>query len=641
MSADTSRIEHLSWPPNYLPTLHLRHEIPLENRRVILIVLDALGCGQTSSAREYEDISANTLRSVLDGADFEYPMLTKMGLGNIFSHEKLKQVENPLSSVGIMSSASAGKDTTAGHWELAGHLKSQPFPTYPKGFPDDLMEKFSSLCGRGYLGNTVASGTHIIDELGREHVTSGDVIVYTSADSVFQIAAHEEVVSLSELYGICQRTRDELLVGEHAVGRVIARPFLGNPEEGFYRTSHRHDYSLEPQASDETKFATILEGLTDSGKDVISVGKIFDIFAGKGFSQSFPTSSNQEGMQKISKLTEAGEGDLVFANLVDFDMVYGHRRDTEGFARALKEFDTWLTDYIETLQEGDLLLITADHGCDPTFIGTDHTDEDVFVLAYSPSVSPVQLTREHPFPSFLQVSQIISDWLDFPFSPSHDEIPLTLFTAKIPDITEISSRLSETLPHHNFYLVGGAVRDLLSGNTITDIDFAFKGDYRSAIQALSDSSVFAIEKTNPEFGTARIIYKNVSFDISSFRSEQYDDKSHYPQSSSLQLNVDLQVDSFRRDYTLNSLYLDLQGMQLIDLYGGFIDLCQSNLKSMHRNSFIDDPTRIIRGLKFCNRFNYFFENQTALDIGQVLQNDQNLKKLSVHKREELNRLLSI
>lgn len=654
------KIDPLIWPADFKPLPNGEAK-----PRVFIVVLDAVGVGQHNSSKLYEDHGANTLKSVLDESEWDYPTLTSLGLGKVISHPLLSSDEAPLASVGIMSSASAGKDTTTGHWELGGHLKTQAFPTYPNGFPQSLIIDFEKMCGRKVIGNRVASGTQIIDELGAKHMETGALIVYTSADSVFQIAAHEELVPLDELYQICQRTRDEILVGEHALGRVIARPFVGSVEEGFRRTANRHDYSIAPSAKSHelfpqeieagesgdsknqnpsthsaTKPATIFEALVRAGKEVVSVGKIFDIFAAQGFSMSYPTASNAEGMERLSALLNDAEVDVVFANLVDFDMVFGHRRDLKGFAQALQEFDTWLESFVANLSENDLLLITADHGCDPDFKGTDHTDEDVFLIAYSPSLQAEVLTKTTPYPNFLQLAKIISSWLQTPFELTHDQIDLEKLMDKESMLSTISKELHELAIDNKFYLVGGALRELLSGREVKDIDFAFSGSYQKAIKALSSSELFDVIKTNPEFGTARLKYRDTDFDIANFRTETYDEKSNYPLSSELQLNVGLENDYLRRDFSLNSLYLDIENLELFDPACGIIDLFSSELRILKDESFDEDPSRIIRGINFCNRYSYRFSSATGEQANRVIENPKLLKKLSLHRRQELDELLN-
>lgn len=351
----------------------------MSKKRVFLIVLDSFGVGELPDASDFADEGSNTLRAVKTSGEFNVPNLEKLGLFNIegCGDAKFAPVDAPLADYGRMLELSRGKDTTTGHWELAGIVSERPLPTYPEGFPADVIEAFERECGRGVLCNKPYSGTEVIKDYGEEHLKTGKLIVYTSADSVFQIAAHEDVVSLSELYRYCEIAR-ALLVGEHGVGRVIARPFGG--EYPFKRLSGRHDYSLLPPAE------TMLDRISARGFDVISVGKINDIFAGKGVTESNPTVSNMDGMDKTIAFAKRDFEGLCFVNLVDFDMVYGHRNDVDGYARALTEFDARLGELLSLLRKDDLLVITADHGCDPSTPSTDHSREYVPVLIYSDSL---------------------------------------------------------------------------------------------------------------------------------------------------------------------------------------------------------------------------------------------------------------
>jgi len=343
--------------------------------RVILIVLDSAGVGELPDAAEYGDCGSNTLGNIAANAnDFYLKNLRQLGLGMISGAERIGKVESPIGSFGKMAEKSKGKDTTTGHWEISGIILDKPFPTYPDGFPKELIERYEELIGTKTLGNKPASGTVIIDELGDEHVWTGFPIVYTSADSVFQIAAHEEVISIERLYEICQIAR-ELLQGEHGVGRIIARPFVGT-SGNYKRTERRKDYSLEPTGK------TMLDAIKENGLEVAAVGKIEDIFAFKGITKSVHTHNNNEGInQTIEYIKEEFKG-LVFTNLVDFDMVYGHRNDVQGYANALMEFDSRLPEIMDNLREDDLLIITADHGCDPTTPSTDHSREYVPLIVY-------------------------------------------------------------------------------------------------------------------------------------------------------------------------------------------------------------------------------------------------------------------
>ena len=347
-------------------------------KRIFVIVLDSVGIGAMPDAREYGDQGANTLVHIAEHeGGLQLPVLTSMGLGLIEPIAGIPAVSRPIAAYGKMAELSKGKDTTSGHWELAGCPVFTAFPVYPDGFPPEVIEKFKLFTGLDILGNKAASGTEIIAELGQEHMGTGRPIVYTSADSVFQIAAHEEIIPLERLYQLCQIAREKVCTGSHAVGRIIARPFVGKPGS-FSRTPNRHDYSLEPPA------ATVLDIMAESRLAVTGIGKIADIYANRGLTESYPTKSNQHGMEIITWL--AGEklpNGLVIANLVEFDSVYGHRNDVTGYAKALTEFDTALSRLLAKLTQDDLLLITADHGCDPTQPGTDHTREYVPLLAYT------------------------------------------------------------------------------------------------------------------------------------------------------------------------------------------------------------------------------------------------------------------
>jgi phosphopentomutase len=350
----------------------------------IVIVLDSVGVGELPDAKNYDDEGSNTLGNVAAAlGGLELPNLGRLGLGNIVPIVGTEPVVSPAAAHGRMAEKSPGKDTTTGHWELMGLVLVRPFPIYPQGFPPEVIRAFEQEVGRCVLGNKVASGTKIIEELGLEHLATGYPIVYTSADSVFQIAAHEEVIPLSELYRMCTVAR-RILQGEHSVGRVIARPFVGRPGS-FKRTANRRDYSLPPPAP------TVLDKALSSGCRVLGIGKIGDIFAGRGLTTTWPTKDNTQGLSLSRMAVVSREWDLVFTNLVDFDMLYGHRNDPHGFARALMEFDAALPDLLSALGPRDVLFITADHGCDPTTASTDHTREYVPILAYGARVKPVDL----------------------------------------------------------------------------------------------------------------------------------------------------------------------------------------------------------------------------------------------------------
>ena len=349
--------------------------------RAILIVLDSCGIGSMPDAAEFgDDEPADTLGHIDRQRPLCVPNLARLGLGNIKPFPHLRAAERPEGAYGMAALASPGKDTTTGHWEIAGIILERPFPIYPNGFPPDVIEPFEQAIGRKVLGNVPASGTEIIKELGAEHVRTARPIVYTSADSVFQIAAHEDVIPLAELYRICQIAR-RLLDGRHRVGRVIARPFTGS-EGRFTRTRNRHDYAVPPPQG------TLLDRLQQRGVFTCGVGKIYDIFCGRGLDRHLPIGNNADGMEKTLEAMAGQPSGLIFTNLVDFDMLYGHRNDVEGYARAIEEFDAYLERLLAALRPGDLLLLTADHGCDPTTRSTDHTREYAPVLAAGPRVRP-------------------------------------------------------------------------------------------------------------------------------------------------------------------------------------------------------------------------------------------------------------
>lgn len=353
----------------------------MTEKRVILIVLDSVGAGEAPDAAAYGDVGSNTLGNIAKAVGgLHLPNLQRLGLGNILPLQGVPPLTEPAElaqagAFGKMQEVSCGKDTTAGHWELAGTPLLRPLPTYPEGFPADLLAEFEKQIGRGTLGNVPASGTVIIEQLGEEHLCTGKPIVYTSADSVFQIAAHEEIIPLPQLYEMCAAAR-RLLVGEHGVGRVIARPFLGQPGS-FKRTANRRDFSLLPPSGN------LLAAVRAAGLPVTAIGKIHDIFADQNIDFSYPTENNADGMDKILATLAKHQSGLIWANLVDFDMQFGHRNDTAGYAAALEAFDAWLPQLWPALQPRDLLLITADHGNDPTTPSTDHSREYVPVLAWA------------------------------------------------------------------------------------------------------------------------------------------------------------------------------------------------------------------------------------------------------------------
>jgi phosphopentomutase len=348
--------------------------------RTIWIVLDSVGIGELPDAADYGDVGRDTLGHIARSRPLRVPALSRLGLGNIKPLDHIPPAALPAASYGKGATVSPGKDTTTGHWEMAGIWLEQAFPVYPQGFPKSLIGEFERQIGRHTLGNKPASGTEIIKELGEEHVRTGSPIVYTSGDSVFQIAAHEEVVPLAELYSMCEVARS-LLDGPHRVGRVIARPFAGQAG-AFRRTEHRHDYAVEPPRP------MLLDVLADQGIPIFGIGKIHDIYHGRGVNNYVTTKNNADGMGKLGEALRLQPDGLIFANLVDFDMLYGHRKDVEGFARSLEEFDALLGMMLPSLGESDLLLLTADHGCDPDPINptTDHSREYVPILAYSPRV---------------------------------------------------------------------------------------------------------------------------------------------------------------------------------------------------------------------------------------------------------------
>ncbi len=371
----------------------------MKAKRIFLIILDSVGIGEMPDSHLYGDEGSNTLKSCYIQEGFNIPELEKSGMFNIDGIDYDDGVSCPDGAYGRFAEASKGKDTTTGHWEIAGIISEKPFPTYPDGFPEDILQKFSEATGRGVLCNKPYSGTKVIEDYGKEHLETGKLIVYTSADSVFQIAAHEERVPLSELYECCEKAR-KILTGEHSVGRVIARPFTGEYPD-FKRTPNRHDYSLLPPTD------TVIDILGREGFDVIPIGKIYDIFAGKGFKESHPTKSNADGMRLTTEYQKEDFNGLCFTNLVDFDMLFGHRNDAEGYAEAIMEFDTWLTDFKKNMKEGDILFITADHGCDPLTESTDHSREYVPLLVYGDGIKSVNLgTRK----TFADIGKTIADF---------------------------------------------------------------------------------------------------------------------------------------------------------------------------------------------------------------------------------------
>lgn len=371
-------------------------------KRVFLIVLDSYGIGEMEDAVSFGDRDVNTLRSVSSSKYFHMPNMAQLGLFNIESVEVGTKVSEPSATVARMKEASNGKDTTIGHWEIAGLCSENPLPTYPNGFSEEIIQEFSRRTGRGVLCNLPYSGTEVIKDYGEEHMCTGDLIVYTSADSVFQIAAHEDVVPVEQLYEYCKIAR-EMLVGEHGVGRVIARPFIGS-KGVFERTSRRHDYSILPPG------ITMLNQLSEAGKSVIAVGKIQDIFVGQGITEYVYTAGNEDGINRtVEYLDKEFEG-LCFVNLVDFDSMYGHRRDVDGYAKALTYFDERLPEILDKMGPEDILMITADHGCDPAYLATtDHTREYTPFIMYGKNIQPANLGTRN---SFADIAATVLDYFD-------------------------------------------------------------------------------------------------------------------------------------------------------------------------------------------------------------------------------------
>jgi phosphopentomutase len=369
-------------------------------QRAILVVLDGVGAGANPDAASYGDEGASSLEHcALAIGGLDLPNLGRVGLGNITPILGTPPREDATGAYGRMASAAAGKDSTTGHWEMTGVVLQKPLPTYPHGFPTVLVEQFEKAIGRKVIGNKAASGTEIIKELGEEHVRTGYPILYTSADSVFQVAAHQDVIPLPELYHMCQVARN-MLTGDHAVGRVIARPFIGTPGN-FTRTEHRRDFSLAPLGT------TLLDLLKAQGKEVIGLGKIEDLFAGRGLTQRDHTETNQEGMASALHWLERDFDGLLFINLVEFDMLWGHRRDSQGYARALRDVDAWFAQVQQVMRPGDAIFFTADHGVDPTYRGSDHTREHVPLLAYGePVCAGVNLGVR---PTFADLGQTLAE----------------------------------------------------------------------------------------------------------------------------------------------------------------------------------------------------------------------------------------
>jgi len=376
-------------------------------KRIFLIVLDSFGIGAMPDSESFGDTNVNTLASCQATGKLHIPNMIAAGLGNIDGVTCLPKTDAPVGAYARLREASMGKDTTIGHWEIAGLISPEPLPTYPEGFPEEVLKAFEEATGRGCLCNLPYSGTDVIRDYGQEHLDTGKWIVYTSADSVFQVAAHEELVPLEELYDACHKAR-QILRGKHGVGRVIARPFVGDSASGFKRTSNRHDYSLEP-ASD-----TMLDAIKAAGKASIGVGKIYDIFAGIGTTEHVYNKSNLNGMEHTDHYAARDFEGLCFVNLVDFDMVFGHRRNAVGYAEALNEFDAWLGSFLPKLGEEDLVMITADHGCDPAYTATtDHTREYVPLLILGKQVKPGTLgTRD----CFADIAATVTELLGVEYS---------------------------------------------------------------------------------------------------------------------------------------------------------------------------------------------------------------------------------
>ena len=370
-------------------------------KRIFLIVLDSFGIGAMPDSEKFGDVGVNTLAACATSDKLHIPNMIAAGLGSIDGVNCLPKM--PLgSAIARLTEKSMGKDTTIGHWEIAGLISPDPLPTYPEGFPEEVLEPFRTATGRGVLANAPWSGTAVLDAYGEEHMKTGDLIVYTSADSVFQIAAHEEIVPPEQLYEYCRIAR-KILQGRHGVGRVIARPFVGDKKGNFKRTANRHDFSLEPPKE------TLLDAVKAAGLSSIGVGKIYDIFAGIGTTEHVYNQSNANGMEHAANYAKQDFHGLCFVNLVDFDMQFGHRRDIGGYARALTEFDTWLGSFLPTLGEDDLVMITADHGCDPSYTATtDHTREYVPLLVLGKGIKPVNLgTRD----SFADIAATVAELL--------------------------------------------------------------------------------------------------------------------------------------------------------------------------------------------------------------------------------------
>ena len=375
-------------------------------KRIFLIVLDSFGVGQLPDAEKFGDFDVNTLRACAGSKKLKVPNMIAAGLGNIQGVTCLPKAEKPSGAYGKCREASMGKDTTIGHWEISGVISPEPLPTYPHGFPQEVLEAFEKATGRGVLCNKPYSGTEVIKDYGQQQRETGKWIVYTSADSVFQVAANEEFIPLEELYDACHKAR-EILQGKYGVGRVIARPYVGNEETGYTRTSNRHDYSLLPPKE------TMMDAIKAAGQEVLAVGKIHDIFAGRGDTDFVYNKSNADGMAHTLDYADRDFQGLCFVNLVDFDMLYGHRRDVDGYANALTEFDAWLPKLLKKLGPEDLVMITADHGCDPSYqLTTDHTREYIPLLVLGDAVKPTDLGVRS---TYADIAATVTELLGVPF----------------------------------------------------------------------------------------------------------------------------------------------------------------------------------------------------------------------------------
>lgn len=370
-------------------------------KRIFLIILDSFGIGNAPDANEYGDEGSNTLASISKSSFFKADTMKKLGLFNIDGVDCCEKEKTPIASFGRCFESSKGKDTTTGHWEICGVISKTPMPTYPNGFPPEVIKAFEKQTGRNVLCNLPYSGTKVIEDFGQEHIKTGSLIVYTSADSVFQIATHEDIVPPNELYEYCKIAR-KILVGNHSVGRVIARPFVGD-FPNFVRTSNRHDFSLLPPKK------TLLDFIKSSNLDVFAIGKIKDIFVGQGITNHIATKNNTDGMNALDTAVDMDFKGLCFANLVDFDMIYGHRNDIDGYAKAISDFDLWLGDFSQKLSDDDMLIITADHGCDPATPSTDHSRESIPLLIYQPKKAPINLGTRN---SFADIGKSIADILN-------------------------------------------------------------------------------------------------------------------------------------------------------------------------------------------------------------------------------------